>query len=46
MIYITLTYTCDCLSLIGFFVEISWPVPDPLHFGVDTDPDPRIHASD
>ncbi len=26
------------------FVEIS--VADPLHFGVDPDPDPRIHASD
>ncbi len=21
-------------------------VPDPWHFGVDPDPDPRIHASD
>jgi hypothetical protein len=21
-------------------------VPDPWHFGVDSDPDPRIHASD
>jgi hypothetical protein len=21
-------------------------VPDPLHFGVDPDPDPRIHASE
>ncbi len=21
-------------------------VPDPRHFGVDPDPDPRIHASD
>jgi hypothetical protein len=26
--------------------KVSTSVADPTHFGVDSDPDPRIHASD
>jgi hypothetical protein len=28
----------------GFLLVLS--IPDPCHFGVEPDPDPRIHASD
>ncbi len=31
-------------DLYAVFVDAS--VPDPWHFNVDPDPDPRIHASD
>ncbi len=34
----------DTQSLGEQYVQVS--VADPWHFGVDKDPDPRIHASD
>jgi hypothetical protein len=30
----------------GLFSSVQYSVPDTWRFGVDPDPDPRIHASD
>ncbi len=37
---------CDVVRYFEFMMIYFLQFPDPWHFGVDPDPDPRIHASD
>ncbi len=40
------SYLCKFELFFYLCVNVSSSVADPCHFGVDPDPDPRIHASD